>query len=284
MERLATLWIGKRLSFLELVCLKSMHNIGQTPILYRYEPIENEPDFVEVRDAREIYPIDEMILDTGKNHLEDPRILSDVFRIKLLKRTPYIWVDTDAYALREHKSINGYFFASRRMGMSNSIPNGVLRLPSDSKALNLLDSFVSSAGSIPPWWSDEIVKQYLDKYPDVSFKTLPLGVTGPEALGYFLKLTGENMQALAFGTLYPIRARDKKSFLISPRKFGPESFPQSYSIHLYASGIRRRLMRSTGIPKKGSFLDHLCEITEVDATKHPIMHHHKNSSYSNISS
>ena len=271
-ERLATLWIGPPLSFLELICLKSMHDVGQTPILYRYDPIGNEPDFVEVRDAREVFPTDEIKSIYGTERLNDPRLWSDIFRIKLMLRTTHIWVDADVYALRKHVSKDGYLFARKRKGSKGFIPNGVLRLPQDSSALALLAEYLFPKGTIPPRWTESVKREYLKTHPDVSFETVPLGTTGPEALGYFVDKTGEDQHAMSFRTLYPLWARDKKELLVTPRKIGPDSFPDSMSIHLYATGIRRRLMRTNGVPEKGSLLDFLCDQTGIDASLNPITH------------
>ena len=271
-ERLATLWIGPPLSFLELICLKSMHDVGQTPILYRYEPIGNEPDFVEVRDAREVFHTEEVKSIYGKERLDDPRLWSDIFRIKLMQKTSHIWVDADVFALQKHTSKGGYLYARKHGRSGGFIPNGVLRLPKNSQGLKLLADFVVQKGQIPPWWTEITTQEYLNLHPEVSFETLPLGITGPKALGYFLGLTGEHNRALTFEALYPLAARQKKELLVTPRCIGPDSYPDSLSIHLYATGIRRRLMRTSGVPKKGSLLDYLCDQTGIDASQNPVTH------------
>ncbi|WP_317057083.1 hypothetical protein [Roseovarius rhodophyticola] len=94
----ATLWIGPQLSWLERLSLKSFHDIGQTPILYTYDEIEDVPDYVDLRDAREV--MDEAFTQTywGKDRLDDPRIHSDIFRVMLMRKTDHIWVDADIYA------------------------------------------------------------------------------------------------------------------------------------------------------------------------------------------
>ena len=53
LPEIASLWIGKRLSFLELLCFKSFVDQGHKLTLYTYEPLENPPDFCEIADARE---------------------------------------------------------------------------------------------------------------------------------------------------------------------------------------------------------------------------------------
>ena len=181
-------------------------------------------------------------------------------------------MDADVFALQKHISTDGYLFARKDRRAGGFIPNGVLRLPKDSKALSLLADFVLQKGQIPDWWAETTTQEYLNQHPEVSFETLPLGITGPEALGHFLELTGEHEKALKFGVLYPLTARQKKELLVTPRKIGPSSYPDSLSIHLYATGIRRRLMRTNGIPPKGSLLDYLCDQTEIDASLNPITH------------
>ena len=63
MERVATLWIGERFSFLEHLCLKSFADVDQTPIVYHYGDLRDIPDYIEARDAREIFDTPEIIRD-----------------------------------------------------------------------------------------------------------------------------------------------------------------------------------------------------------------------------
>ncbi len=104
MERVATLWIGTRLSFLERLCLKSFADVDQKPIVYHYGELRDIPGYVEARDAREIFDTPEFYRDPITRSVA---VHADLFRLKLLKHTDYIWVDADAYALRPFETQEG---------------------------------------------------------------------------------------------------------------------------------------------------------------------------------
>ena len=97
MERVATLWIGKRFSYLEHLCLKSFADVDQKPIVYHYGELEGIPDYIEARNAREIFDTDKIYCDPVNRSVA---VHADLFRLKLLQQTDFIWVDADAYALR----------------------------------------------------------------------------------------------------------------------------------------------------------------------------------------
>lgn len=269
--RVATLWIGKTLSFLERLSLKSFADIGQTPILYLYDPVEDPPAYAEIRDAREV--LDESFIQRfwGKDRLDDPRIQSDLFRVLLMQRTPHIWVDADVYALHPHVAQAGYLFAARRQGF---IPNGVMRVPAESPALALIMEFVSARGRIPPWWRPEQIAAYQADHETPSFETLPVGAIGPEAFGHFLFQTGEARFGLPFHALYPILARQSVTILQTPSPHDLAAMrARSMSLHLYATGLRRRLTRQwKGVPPEGSLLDQLCRAHQIEPVAHPVFY------------
>ena len=270
-DTVATLWIGPKLSFLERLSLKSFHDAGQTPILYLYDDVEHPPDYVEIRDAREVMDEEFTQKYWGKDQLGDPRIHSDIFRVLLMRKTDHIWVDADVYALRPHIADDGYLFAPRK---KRFIPNGVLRLPRDSPAVLAMEEFVGATGRFPPWWSPEQIDLHSQNNAMLSFETLPVGVTGPEAFGHFIYKTGEHRHAKPFGYLYPIAARHSVTLLQTPSPHDLEEMrANSMSLHLYATGIRRRLIREgTGTPPPGSLLHELCLIHGIDVEANPITH------------
>jgi len=276
-DTVATLWIGKTLSFLERLSLKSFHGIGQTPILYLYDDVEDPPDYVEIRDAREVMSEAFTQRYWGKDRLDDPRIQSDIFRVMLMLKTEHIWVDADVYALHPHTATMGYLFAARKRGF---IPNGVVRVPQDSPALAKMVAFVSATGRLPPWWSEAQIRSYQDQYQETSFETLPVGVVGPEALGHFIYQTGEDQHGLPFRSLYPILARHSVTLLQTPTPYDLSQLrEQSMSLHLYATGLRRRLVRQwKGVPPEGSLLHQLCAAHEVDVLRYPVVHRDSNTS------
>ena len=104
MERVATLWIGERFSFLEHLCLKSFADLGQTPIVYHYGELQDIPSYVEARDAREIFDTPEIYRDPITRSVA---VHADLFRLKLLQQTDQIWVDADAYAVKPFQTDQG---------------------------------------------------------------------------------------------------------------------------------------------------------------------------------
>lgn len=270
-ERVATLWIGPKLSFLERLSLKSFHDIGQTPILYLYDDVEDPPEYVEIRDAREV--MDETFVQRywGKDKLDDARIHADIFRVLLMRKTDHIWIDADVYALHPHVSTDGYLFAARNRRF---IPNGVMRIPRDSPAILEMEKFVSATEGVPPWWTEEQIALQKENEPDFSFENLPVGVTGPEAFGYFVRKSGELKHSKTFDYLYPILARHSTTLLFVPSPYDlAEMREKSMSLHLYATAIRRKLFnRMGGVPPEGSLLHDLCMAHDIDFGMHPIEH------------
>ncbi len=253
-ERVASLWIGRRLSVLEKLCLKSFHDIGQTPILYCYHPIENLPSYVEVRDANDVLPLDA----NGRIHVDpvfqSPAVHADLFRLQLMSKTDEIWVDCDIYALKPFRSDEGYLVSSRRDGQRR-VQNCVLRLPPDSPALKAWLEFVGSKPCIPPWWDQRTSRVYRRLYgKKASFSTLPLGTIGPLSAYHFLLESGEIERVL------PEREYSALPF-VSRREWVREDVGQldqydwksQSSIHFFSSVMRPRLARSRGRLLASSF-------------------------------
>lgn len=111
-----TLWIGSRLSDLEILTLTSHLNVGHEVTLWTYEmDIQNVPVGVLVKDAREImegryvfaYEVGE-----GKGSYS---ACSNLFRYKLLLEQGGWWIDADVVALRRFEFEEEYVFASERL-------------------------------------------------------------------------------------------------------------------------------------------------------------------------
>ncbi|MGB0498350.1 MAG: hypothetical protein ACPGID_08425 [Rubricella sp.] len=265
----ATLWIGPRLTWIEVACLTSFAQVGHRVVLYSYDPIENAPDCVEQRDAREVMPECFMLEHWGGTALPDPRVHADIFRILMMRETDHVWVDSDAFALRRHTPVEGYLFAANPR-VSGFVPNHVMRFPRNSPALAEMIAFVSARGTIPPWWTQEEADHYNAAFDEVSFATLPVGVTGPRLLGHCLGRSGEMRHSMPFRAFSPLLAREKKTLRVSPAPIPLDFGEGVFSIHLYSTGQRRRLVNRGGIPPRGSLLHEICERTGVDPAAHPI--------------
>jgi len=259
---IGSLWIGRHLSFLERLCMKSFVDAGHRFTLYTFEQIEDPPDWVEIADARAIYPEDTILVHTQRN---SPAIHSDVFRVKMIARTGKIWADLDAYCLRPFRTYDGYLMAWQDRRLVN---NGVLALPPGSRALAELEVFLSTRGAVPPWWSDADKAQFAQQGAPADFATLPWATTGPYALTHFLRATGEISHALPANALYPVPSTAKRMFFRHPGRVKPFLTDQTLSIHFYATGLRARL--SSTPPRPGSYLHTLAQKHEISISDHPV--------------
>lgn len=105
---IAGLWIGK-LSKMEIYSMKSFIKQGHTYHLYTYEPLDNIPNGVIVKDANEIIPKDEIF--TLKNYYLP---FSDIFRYKLLYEKGNCWADLDMICLKPIQLDQKFIFSSER--------------------------------------------------------------------------------------------------------------------------------------------------------------------------
>lgn len=243
-DRIATLWIGPRLSILEKLCLKSFADVGQTPILYTYEPLEEMPDYVEWRDANDVMPLDAAGRIYRDPVFNSPAVHADLFRLNLMEKTDEIWVDADAYAVKPFQSENGYLIAGRRDGQRR-IHNGVMRLPSDSPALKNWLEFVRTVPCIPPWWERPMQRTYTKLYGrKVAFPALPLGVIGPLAAYHFMDETGEIAHVLPEREYYALPFASRRAwFEPDTGQFDEYDWQSKTSVHLFSSVFRSLLGR-----------------------------------------
>lgn len=132
-----SLWIGT-LTKLEILCMNSFIKNGNTFHLYTYDPIENIPEGVIVKDANEIYPRDKLFL------LKDQYLpFSDIWRYNLLRLKGGIWVDLDMVCVGNMSSLmdKTFVFSSERTIQRGAykmsvplVPNiGVLKAPIGSE-------------------------------------------------------------------------------------------------------------------------------------------------------
>ncbi|MEM1320984.1 MAG: glycosyltransferase [Bacteroidota bacterium] len=130
-----SLWIGKKLSAIELLTLHSFLRHGHTFHLWVYEELDNDlPDGVVLRNANEIIPHEAVFAYPKRSRLDQLRIrladrglhfmrpkgidwgdgsyagFSDIFRYKLLFEKGGWWVDMDVTCLQAFDFSSPYFF------------------------------------------------------------------------------------------------------------------------------------------------------------------------------
>lgn len=264
---IAMLWIGPALCYLEQLCILSFQAQGHRVILYSYADIENVPPGVEQRDAAAVLSGDVI---RRHERTGSPAVHSDLFRYLLLAQEDVIWADTDAYCVRPFDFTTPYVFGR----LEDRLGIGVLALPKESPGLANLIGFardpaprVAFDANLRRMWLDPSV-------PPFPVEKQPWAATGPMAATYFLTQSGEFRHTMPEPVFYPIDF-DNRNLLIRPRRrhvVEQAITDQVHSIHFYGRRMRRRLMgEDAGGPRKGSYLDMLLHLHQVDPKAAPIV-------------
>ena len=148
------LWIGSRLSNLELLTLRSFLHHGHEFHLWVYDEIETPlPSAVKLRDATEIYPR-EAVFSQRANDIEtgvgagSVALFADLFRYKLLYEHGGYWVDMDVTCIRPFEFDTAYVFRTHRIGVVGNI----MKCQARSELMRLtLDMASQHAGEDMEW-------------------------------------------------------------------------------------------------------------------------------------
>jgi hypothetical protein len=267
--RIAALWIGGDLSFLEQLCLKSFVDAGHHVTLYSYEPIGNAPQGVEQAAASDVLSRDDFLRHGRTN---SPALHSDLFRYHLLARHDRtIWADTDAYCLRRFETPTGHFFGWESERLING---GVLGLPRDSAALAALMEFTSDEYALPLWYSPAYTAELQEARAagrPVHAGEMPWGVWGPHALTHFLQETGEDRHALPPVALYPVPYKDRRLLTRPGADLSSLITAETFSVHFYGRRLRARILEKFGgVPRPRSLIGQLLQKHGVDPRAAPI--------------
>jgi hypothetical protein len=109
------LWIGKTLSAIELLCIRSFLYFGHEFHLWVYDKIETPlPEKVVLEDASLMIPKERVFFYTNKNQFGHGKGsyagFSDIFRYKLLYEKGGWWVDMDVCCLKPFDFSEDYVF------------------------------------------------------------------------------------------------------------------------------------------------------------------------------
>ncbi|MGC1488693.1 MAG: hypothetical protein WA784_13000 [Albidovulum sp.] len=266
----ASLWIGDRLSYIEITVLKSFMAQGHEVTLFTLGPVADVPDGVILRDAQE-FGAPEFDF-SGLTRRFAAGVYSDVFRIDLLAQTDFIWADLDAYCVRRLEPIEGYL-----VGTTNPQKlkpnNGVLRLPRASEALRLIRDFLHDPNPIP-WWFPERRKAFrLAKKASGlrwGIETFKWSVSGPLILNKALHRTGEVAHVLPQPALYPVNHNTCVQLLDPKADHAAFETPETLSVHLFGATKLHLIAEHDGLPPTGSYIDTICKRHDVDPAAFPL--------------
>lgn len=266
---IASLWVGSDLSWIERVCVQSFLDNGHKFVLYVVGDIQGIPDGVDVRNASEIYyppPFD--IEDNDRLRVA---VYSDLFRLMLQKLTNFLWVDLDAYCVKELDFESSFVLAKSKR---DTFPNGILGLPPESQTLARMLEFVFSKNPTQPWRGPRlhrINRKRAERGESWGIQNLHWGCSGSLALGFFLKQSGEDRHVLPYTTFYPL-APDEFWKLHHPRVRTDEIETKDvFSVHIY--GHQKKIIANdmAGLPRPGSYLERICARHNVDPSQYPVV-------------
>lgn len=268
LPKIASLWIGGRLSWLEQLCLKSFADQGHHTTLYSYSPIPNLPEGVHAGDAEEIFPSEPMLIH-AKNG--SPAIHADMWRLHLLAKTDCIWVDADMYCYRPFDFDSPFVYGWEKPGQ---VCNAVLGLPSDSKTLLGLLDFFKDEYAIAPWlkpWQQAELQAEKDAGRPVHMTEQNWGFTGPASVTYFLEKTGEIEHAEPQIVFYPISFPDRNHMIMSKFNIEERLTEQTRGVHFWARRMKPRLEeKENNTPRRHSFMEGLIAKHGIDPAAAPI--------------
>ena len=197
----ASLWVGSSLGWIENLCLASFVAQGHPTILYSYGKVDNVPEGVSLRDAKEIWDAPEVLFSETS-----PSYIADIFRLYLMCKSDQIWVDTDVICISPLTPCkNGYLFG--HTAGHAEINNAILRLPKESGVLASLIEFIENTDQIPQWLRPAL-RQRVERAPPedrtVARFLASRTVLGPNALTYFMRRSDEIKYAAEPDVLYPV--------------------------------------------------------------------------------
>lgn len=269
LPKIASLWIGGRLSWLEQLCLKSFADAGHHTTLYSYSPIENVPDGVRAADAEEIFPSEPMYKHARTG---SPAIHADLWRLNMLAKTGEVWVDADMYCYRPFDIKGKHIFGWEKPGL---VCNAVLGLPKNSPALKAMLEFFKDEYAIGPWlkpWQQRELQAEKDAGRPVHMTEQSWGFTGPAAVTYFLQQSGEIEHAQPETGFYPISFPDRNHMIMSKHDIEKDRLTEgTYGVHFWARRMKPRLEeKEGGTPRRGSFMEGLIEKHGIKPEEAPI--------------
>ncbi len=265
---IAGFWSGSSLSWLEALCIRSYLDSGHDFVLYTAEPIKAVPAGTDIRPASDIlWPPPFDLLNNDRLRVA---VFSDIFRLRLAQKTDFIWADLDAYCVRPFDFDIPHVFGPTRSG---TFPNGVLRLPPDSRALDLMLQFVTTPNPSQPWRGARLRRAHRARIRNGEtwgIESLPWGCSGPKALTHFLRKTGEDRFAQHADAFYPLE-RDELWKLHDPDiRVAEIERDGVHSVHVYGHQKKWLAHQGGGFPIPGSYLDRLCNRHSIDPVANPI--------------
>jgi hypothetical protein len=209
---------------------------GHKVRLFCYEKIANVPNGIEISDAAEIMPRQDLLVHRSTG---SPALGADRFRCLMMKMGLGIWLDTDVMLINPLSQTQDYIFGWEDKDL---ICNAVLYLPPGSPLTRELCDFVSQQYPIPPFYSDatrsDLEQRAMSGRP-VDVRNLVWGVYGPKALTYFIRKNDLLHFSKPSDVFYPVHWSEAHALVSSKYDVSPSITPSTLAVHLWDSALRR---------------------------------------------
>lgn len=141
-DTIQSLWIGKELTSMEVLCIRSYLQNGHAFHLYVYDEVNNVPAGTAIMDANEIIPEAGIYTDQWNGFVN----FSNRFRYTLLYKKGGWWVDMDTVCLQPFDFTDDYVFSSEKVPMYQriSVNTTYIKAPAGAKLFSDCIEFIDN--------------------------------------------------------------------------------------------------------------------------------------------
>ena len=234
-----SLWLGRRLSPLEHLCLKSFVAHGHRFVLYVYEEVDNVPAGCVIEDARGILAEEAIFRQESGLFAGSWSTFSNRFRYEMLRKRGGWWVDTDVLCLTPDIPDSPYVFAKED---DELYVGGILKAPADS-------AFLTQA----------LARSRLEP-GEIAYAQI-----GPALVDQLVRELGLEDHARPREDFYPLHFREILTVLDPARADQIEARVASSTFaHFYTNVLRLAAIVKDLKPPRFSYLDRLYTAYDVD--------------------
>jgi hypothetical protein len=254
MDPIQSLWIGDRLSRIEILSIRSFLAHGHPYHLYAYSTLEGVPNGVTVMDANAIVP-EKFIFRTAGSL----SIFSDWFRQELLFARGGYWADMDIVCLKPldfaEPIVLGKVDCSR-------VSNALTRFPAGHQVTRQLADVSREPNTPMPYDSErdrrkKMIRKYLlgNRRNNVEWGE----ASGPSGFTRMVKHHGLWRLAKPYYYFHPVHFSFWACNFDNTFEEGMDFFRSSYCVHLWNEKIRRAGRSKEGPFNPGSLVQRMME-------------------------
>lgn len=273
LPRVAALWIGGSLTWLEQLCLTSFVEMGHPTALYTYGEVTGVPAGVQICDGNDIMSDPDVYTHERSGSVA---LFSDIFRFHLMVKAPgTVWIDTDVYCVKP-LDMGPYIFGYETD--ENRLNGAILALPPESAGLKLLLDLTADPYQVPAFYTGKFRAQLeaaAAAGTPIHAGEMPWGVWGPVGVTWAMHETGEVEHALARPVLYPVHFADRAAFFKRPMLVARQITPETRTVHIWGRIKRISAKRHDGGVPPNCWLDVKLKQHNIDPMAAPITSHGK---------